>query len=66
MKAENVLRRPKGILNKHMGHREETIHSDQSRAFLTDPAWPRTDHSPNLSHFSDRKLSPVKRVTKMQ
>ena len=64
MKAENIIR--PGPSNKHMFHREELIHSEASRAFLTDPAWPRTDHSPNLSNFSDRKIKPVTRVKKMQ
>ena len=64
MAAENKLKPGKSV-NKHLGHREEVIHSDASRAFLTDPMWPRTNIAPNLSHFSDRKVTPVMRVKKM-
>lgn len=65
MKADKdnmlIIGQPK----KHMSHREETIHSEASRAFLTDPAWPRTNHAPNISMYSDREVTPVMKVKKM-
>ena len=67
MKTENPMLT---ISNKHLLHRK-----DQERAYikgelidsayLMDPSKPRTDHSPNLSSFKDRKASPVKKMQKM-
>ena len=51
--------------NKHITHREEQIHRDESRPFLKDPSWPRTDFSPNLGSFKNRKASPISKVQKM-
>ena len=56
LKTDNILTQSS---NKHLLHRDEEIHRPDSRAFLKDPAKPRTDHSPNLSGFKDRKVSNV-------
>ena len=53
-------------MNKHILHRHESIHDDEDRSFLMRPDNPRTDHSPNLSSFKDRKVNPVKKIQKMQ
>ena len=45
--------------NKHLAHRDEPIHRDESRPFLRDPSWRRNDVSPDLSGFKDRKSQMV-------
>ena len=65
MQADNPIEFKGSSPNKHMGHRKEVIHSDSTRAFLTDPSWPRTDHAPNLTLFEDRKVSQITKVSKM-
>ena len=40
---------PGEIKNRHNYHRTEVIHRPESRAFLKDPMWARTDFAPDLS-----------------
>ena len=47
------------LSQRHIYHRTEEYHRPDSRAFLKDPNWPRTDHSPNLTGWLDRRNSPV-------
>lgn len=56
LKTDNILTQSS---NKHLLHRDEQIHREDSRAFLNDPMKPRNDYSPNLSGFKDRKVSPI-------
>ena len=56
------------ISNKHILCRTEEIHPEESRPFLRDPAWPRTDYAPSIPNYAERRRSPevsLKSITKL-
>ena len=47
-------------------HRHEEIHHPDKRPFLDEPHWPRTDYSPSIANYEERKKSPKDNLAKME
>ena len=57
--ALRSIESPNKPFNSHFYHRTEEYHRPESRAFLKDPMWPRTDFAPDLGAYAGRNSPKV-------